>query len=300
MTYRDTVRAHRPAGQRAVRPRRRPGRHGRRDGLGQPPLPRVLLRRADDGRRAADGECPPVARADPLHAQPRQGRCRAGQRRIRAVAGDDQGPAGDGEEVRPDQRRPAATWPRSRCPSPANTRRCSTRPRREYDFPDFDENTRATTFYTTGTTGLPKGVYFSHRQLVLHTLAVAAALGTGADQGRLHRGDVYMPITPMFHVHAWGMPYVATMLGVKQVYPGRYAPDTLLELHPRREGHVLALRADHPAHAADQPGGQGRRFFRLEGHHRRLGAAQGPGRKPASPAASTSSPATACRKPARS
>jgi fatty-acyl-CoA synthase len=45
----------------------------------------------------------------------------------------------------------------------------------DYDFPDFDENTRATTFYTTGTTGLPKGVFFSHRQLVLHTLAVAAA-----------------------------------------------------------------------------------------------------------------------------
>ena len=104
-----------------------------------------------------------------------------------------------------------------------------------YDFPDFDENTRATTFYTTGTTGLPKGVYFSHRQLVLHTLGVATALGSAADQGRLHRNDVYMPITPMFHVHAWGLPYVATMLGLKQVYPGRYAPDTLLGLI-QREG----------------------------------------------------------------
>jgi acyl-CoA synthetase (AMP-forming)/AMP-acid ligase II len=100
----------------------------------------------------------------------------------------------------------------------------------DYDFPDFDENTRATTFYTTGTTGLPKGVYFSHRQLVLHTLAVAAHLGSAPSQGRLHRDDVYMPITPMFHVHAWGLPYVATMLGIKQVYPGRYAPDTLAQL----------------------------------------------------------------------
>ncbi|MCK6410961.1 MAG: fatty acid--CoA ligase [Azonexus sp.] len=99
-----------------------------------------------------------------------------------------------------------------------------------YDFPDFDENTRATTFYTTGTTGLPKGVYFSHRQLVLHTMAVATALGSAAGQGRVHRQDVYMPITPMFHVHAWGMPYLATMLGLKQVYPGRYAPETLLKL----------------------------------------------------------------------
>lgn len=100
----------------------------------------------------------------------------------------------------------------------------------DYAFPDFDENAKATTFYTTGTTGLPKGVYFSHRQLVLHTLATAAALGNAPVQGRLHREDVYMPITPMFHVHAWGLPYVATMLGLKQVYPGRYVPETLLKL----------------------------------------------------------------------
>lgn len=99
-----------------------------------------------------------------------------------------------------------------------------------FSFPDFDERTRATTFYTTGTTGLPKGVYFSHRQLVLHTLSAMAALASSPSQGRFHRGDVYMPITPMFHVHAWGLPYVATTLGVKQVYPGRYAPDTLLGL----------------------------------------------------------------------
>jgi len=99
-----------------------------------------------------------------------------------------------------------------------------------YDFPDLDENTRATTFYTTGTTGLPKGVYFSHRQLVLHTFAVASTLGTVSTHGTFDQSDVYMPITPMFHVHAWGFPYVATFLGTKQVYPGRYAPDALLGL----------------------------------------------------------------------
>ncbi|HSL39422.1 MAG TPA: fatty acid--CoA ligase [Desulforhopalus sp.] len=99
-----------------------------------------------------------------------------------------------------------------------------------FAFADFDENTRATTFYTTGTTGLPKGVYFSHRQLVLHTLATIAALATSTEQGRFHRKDVYMPITPMFHVHAWGFPYIATAVGVKQVYPGKYAPATLLHL----------------------------------------------------------------------
>jgi fatty-acyl-CoA synthase len=100
----------------------------------------------------------------------------------------------------------------------------------EFDFPDFDENARATTFYTTGTTGLPKGVYFSHRQLVLHTMAEIAALALAPSQGRVHRQDVYMPITPMFHVHAWGFPYAATLAGMKQVYPGRYAPDMLLKL----------------------------------------------------------------------
>ncbi len=100
----------------------------------------------------------------------------------------------------------------------------------DYAFPDFDENTRATTFYTTGTTGLPKGVYFSHRQLVLHSLAELAALAMPGSQGRFHKDDVYMPITPMFHVHAWGFPYSATVAGVKQVYPGRYVPDLLLRL----------------------------------------------------------------------
>jgi fatty-acyl-CoA synthase len=100
----------------------------------------------------------------------------------------------------------------------------------DFDFPDFDENTRATTFYTTGTTGNPKGVYFSHRQLVLHTMAVLGSVASTPEHQRFHRGDVYMPITPMFHVHAWGVPYVATAMGVKQVYPGRYLPDTLLAL----------------------------------------------------------------------
>src|SRR5215475_8654871 len=100
----------------------------------------------------------------------------------------------------------------------------------DYDFPDFDENTQATTFYTSGTTGLPKGVYYSHRQIVLHCLSELAFLGIAGLQGRFCRDDVYMPITPMFHVHAWGFPWAATLAGVKQVYPGRYEPATLLKL----------------------------------------------------------------------
>lgn len=100
----------------------------------------------------------------------------------------------------------------------------------QYDFPDFDENSVATTFYTTGTTGNPKGVYFSHRQLVLHTLTMTNTLGSYEGLPLLRSEDVYMPMTPMFHVHAWGVPYVATMLGVKQVYPGRYEPNKLVKL----------------------------------------------------------------------
>jgi fatty-acyl-CoA synthase len=100
----------------------------------------------------------------------------------------------------------------------------------DFDFPDFDENVQATTFYTTGTTGLPKGVYYSHRQLALHAMAELAQFGLAATQGRFHRDDVYMPMTPMFHVHAWGFPWAATLAGVKQVYPGRYDPTLLINL----------------------------------------------------------------------
>lgn len=75
-----------------------------------------------------------------------------------------------------------------------------------FDFPDFDENSIATLFYTTGTTGNPKGVYFSHRQLVLHTLNELGLLAAHEGQSLLRSNDVYMPITPMFHVHAWGAP----------------------------------------------------------------------------------------------
>jgi fatty-acyl-CoA synthase len=99
-----------------------------------------------------------------------------------------------------------------------------------FEFQDFDENIRATTFYTTGTTGEPKAVAYSHRQLVLHTMGVLAGFGPVETSNRLHRGDVYMPITPMFHVHAWGFPYAATLLGIKQIYPGRYIPAKLLRL----------------------------------------------------------------------
>lgn len=100
-------------------------------------------------------------------------------------------------------------------------------------FPEFDENTRATLYYTTGTTGNPKGVSFSHRQIVLHCLTVLASVSQAGENGRFSRNDVYMPLTPMFHAHAWGYPYIATLCGWKQVYPGRYEPTVIVDLVKR-------------------------------------------------------------------
>ena len=99
----------------------------------------------------------------------------------------------------------------------------------QFEFQDFDEDTWATTFYTTGTTGDPKGVYFSHRQLFMHTMGLITYFG-GYRAIAFSDEDVYMPITPLFHVHAWGFPFVATILNNKQVYPGRYEPEMLLKL----------------------------------------------------------------------
>ncbi len=123
----------------------------------------------------------------------------------------------------------------------------------DYEFPDFSEDTIATLFYTTGTTGDPKGVYFTHRKLILHTLGVAIAIGCYETNGRFRSDDVYMPITPLFHVHAWGIPYLATLLGVKQVYPGRYDPEILLNLIEKEKvtvSHcvptILHMLLNHP------------------------------------------------------
>ena len=84
-----------------------------------------------------------------------------------------------------------------------------------FAWPEFDENTASSLCYTSGTTGNPKGALYSHRSTVLHTFAIALP-----DALSLASRDVILPVVPMFHVNAWGLPYAACMMGSKLVFPG--------------------------------------------------------------------------------
>ena len=108
-----------------------------------------------------------------------------------------------------------------------------------FEFPALDENVTATLFYTSGTTGMPKGVSFTHRQLVLHTLGIAAGLGDSVV--RFSSADVLMPLVPFFHVHGWGFPYLAGMWGMKVVLVGKYDPKNILENLQREKVTVSAM-----------------------------------------------------------
>jgi fatty-acyl-CoA synthase len=105
-----------------------------------------------------------------------------------------------------------------------------------FRYAPHDENDPVAMCYTSGTTGRPKGVVYSHRSTVLHTLV--ASLG---DFWGLRGTDRVLPVTPMFHANSWGMPYGAVMMGVKLIFPGPHLhPDDLLDLM-REQPPTLAL-----------------------------------------------------------
>jgi fatty-acyl-CoA synthase len=85
----------------------------------------------------------------------------------------------------------------------------------KYDWPVFDENTASSLCYTSGTTGNPKGVLYSHRSTLLHTWIVSSG-----NVGKVSSSSVILPVVPMFHVNAWGIPYASAMFGAKLVLPG--------------------------------------------------------------------------------
>lgn len=96
----------------------------------------------------------------------------------------------------------------------------------KYNWPEIDENSPMGLCYTSGTTGSPKGVMYTHRGNYLHTISIAMT-----DVMGLSATDTLLGIVPMFHANAWGLPWVATMLGMKQVYPHRFmVPDHLARL----------------------------------------------------------------------
>jgi len=105
----------------------------------------------------------------------------------------------------------------------------------DYAWPQFDENTASTLCYTSGTTGNPKGALYSHRSTMLHTMAGAApdALNCGAR-------DVILPVVPMFHVNAWGLPYIACMVGAKLVFPGPHLDGASLHTLMDAEGVTMS------------------------------------------------------------
>jgi acyl-CoA synthetase (AMP-forming)/AMP-acid ligase II len=109
----------------------------------------------------------------------------------------------------------------------------------DFEWPELDENTAASLCYTSGTTGDPKGVLYSHRSTILHTYGAALP-----DALNCSARDVVLPVVPMFHVNAWGLPYIACMVGAKLVFPGPWLDGK--SLHDLFESEGVTFSAGVP------------------------------------------------------
>ena len=109
----------------------------------------------------------------------------------------------------------------------------------DYTWPGFDENTASSLCYTSGTTGRPKGVLYSHRSTLIHAYAVNMA-----DVYGLRAVDRVLPVVPMFHVNAWGLPYAAPMAGAALIMPGRHLDGP--NLHALLDGERVTMSAGVP------------------------------------------------------
>ena len=109
----------------------------------------------------------------------------------------------------------------------------------DYAWPEFDEHTASSLCYTSGTTGNPKGVLYQHRTTILHAYAECMPDALG-----LSSSDSVLPVVPMFHVNAWGLPYAGAMTGAKLVFPGAGMDGA--SLHGLMEDEKVTLSAGVP------------------------------------------------------
>jgi fatty-acyl-CoA synthase len=115
---------------------------------------------------------------------------------------------------------------------------------KSYDWPDFDEDTHAVLYYTTGTTGLPKGALFTHRQTYLyciHLLLFSEMSPRRPDDPPRLNQNVNMMIVPLFHIHAWGTPFLAVFSAAKMVFPGKFTPESFCELVQNEKVNSTAM-----------------------------------------------------------
>ena len=110
----------------------------------------------------------------------------------------------------------------------------------EYDWPMIDEMTAYSACYTSGTTGRPKGVYFSHRNMYLHTMGSAAWFGVNSH-------DCLLVIVPMFHSQSWGLVHTATMMGAKIILPGNFTAEDTSPLVDLMINENVTIAAGSPA-----------------------------------------------------